>query len=68
MEDFERQKSELQALEFFPAQEGISLGNRPRAVAKCRRCRSLVEVPVVYSEGAGEDAKAHHSWHLEGAH
>ncbi len=62
-ENFELQKLELTRLNFYMPQEGIILGNQHRALAKCRQCRCLVEVPLVYSDGAGGDAKQHHANH-----
>lgn len=63
MEDFEKQKKELQELKFHPLTADLTLGNRPRSLAKCMTCRALIEVPMVYAEGAGSDARAHRSWH-----
>jgi hypothetical protein len=57
-----KQHEELKLLNFTSAVE-VKFANQYKSQAKCKTCRVYVEVPNVWDDGAGADARAHFDWH-----
>ena len=56
------QVTDLRDFDFDTRAVMISL-SPPKYLAKCNRCRALVEVPTNVGEGGGEDVRVHYEDH-----